>query len=211
MLFNYLDVYVIFECVDKRDRRSLVDKYGFITDVLTGIWKENRSKQKNFAEFLEVLGPDNFFLSHYKNKKCSYLTFEFDSHDVKKVKIKGSLGNPDGITREQHQFDYQITADNDTSYEMQPQHLGFALHQNVTFAIEGIKLTAFHKNDTLTNIIMDNPINFFIEWKAESLGEMTERWHHVPTNTEAISYYDRVENGITLEDVRKWYYNWCNN
>ena len=108
-------------------------------------------------------------------------------------------------------FFYILKCQHQRLSSLQPQHLGFALHQNVTFAIEGIKLTAFHKNDTLTNIIMDNPINFFIEWKAESLDEMTERWHHVPTNTEAISYYDRVENGITLEDVRKWYYNWCNN
>ena len=202
----------MFEYVDNRDRigRSLVDKYGFIsTDVLTGIWKENRSKQKNFAGFLEVFGPDNFFLSHYKNRKCSYLSFEFDTHGVNTLRIRGSLGNPEGITREKHQFDYQITADNETSYEMQPKHLGFTLHQNVTFAIEGMKLTAFHRNDTVTNNIMDNSINFFIEWKAENLGEMTERWYHIPTKTEATSHYDRVGKGINLDDVRKWYYNWC--
>ena len=142
--------------------------------------------------------------------KCGYLEFNFDPTNSKNVIITGSLGRLEGITREKHQIDYQITADNETSYEMQPIHIQSSLQQNVIFNLEGSILTAFHRNNTVNQDIMENPVNFIIEWKTTRLDEMIERFYHIPTKTEAFSYFDREQDqSVTLYDVRKQYYDWC--
>ena len=177
---------------------------------LTGIWKEDRLRKKNIVEFFEVLDPGNLALSYYKKMKCGYLEFTFDPTNSRNVEIAGSLGRLEGITREKHQIDYQITADNETSYEMQPIHIQSSLQQNVIFNLEGSILTAFHRNNTVTKDAMENPVNFIIEWKTTRLNEMTERFYHIPTKTEAFSYFDREQDqSVTLYDVRKQYYDWC--
>ena len=180
------------------------------SDDLTGLWKEDKSKQEHFEDFLGSLEKSsNARLNFTEDDKCSYLSIVFDMPNDINLRIKGSLGNRKEIgNTDFFNVNYHIVADNSTRYELQPKALGSVIDANVTFAIEGIKLIAYVSNS------MQNDTNFIIEWSIyhSNSNILTERWYHISSKTEAKCYYKKVHkglDGITLHDIQDMNYNWC--
>ena len=87
----------------------------------------------------------------------------------------------------------KVTADNQTMYSIPLNMLtGNTRTTHVIFAIDEQRLTLYAVDGSKKNI------EFSVEWTVSSRStyRLMEKWVHIPTKTEAISFFEMVENPL---------------
>ena len=126
-----------------------------------------------------------------RNKKGS-IGIAFDNKNPQIITIVGRLMPDDAFQAKIAMNFTRVKADNETMYYMPLNMLtGNTDATDVIFAKDDHSLTLYAVRGSA-----ENDRVFFVEWKIsdDSKYKMTEKWVHIPTETESISFFDRVQN-----------------
>ena len=158
--------------------------------MLSGCWKSG--KTNNFARYLNAIGVSPIMSRNIARNKKGSIAIDFHPKNPQIITIIGRM-IPDNALQARIAMNFtNVKTDNETMYNAPLNMLtGNTNVTDVIFAKHDHSLTlyAVHGSTEKDRI-------FSVEWSVSdnSTYKMIEKWVHIPTRTEAISYFDRVNN-----------------
>ena len=159
--------------------------------MLSGCWKTGNTN--NFARYLEAMGLSPMLAANIAKHKKGSIGFAFD-HDNPQITTIIARLMPDDIMEAKVAMNYtNVKADNETIYDIPMNMLtGNTMATGVIFGKSEHALTLY----AVAGSVLKGRRTFSVEWSLSdnSTTNMIEKWVHIPTKTEAISFFYKVEN-----------------
>lgn len=159
--------------------------------LLSGCWKTGLTK--NFARYLEAMGLSPMLAMNIARNKKGSIGIAFDHDNPQITTIIARLMHDDVMDAKVAMNYTNVKADNDTIYDIPMNMLtGNTMATGVIFGKSEHALTLY----AVGGSVWKSPRLFSVEWSLSdnSTSNMIEKWVHIPTQTEAISNFYKVEN-----------------
>ena len=157
--------------------------------LLSGCWKSG--KTNNFARYLRAIGVSRTMSRNIAQHKKGSIAIDFDHHNPQFLTIVGRLIPDDALHARVAMNFTKVKTDNETMYDIPLNMLtGNTAATDVIFAKRDHSLTLYAVRGSA-----ENDRIFSVEWRVSdnSTNKMIEKWVHIPTETEAISIFERVQ------------------